>query len=203
MIYRFPQNFVYWQKVECHDKIKQKYYDKILENENIISNNSNWLGKLKTSFHHQELNKFIQEDYFINNVVWKYFDSMLHEMKDNIIIPIESFISCAWYNLYQKGDFQEVHQHDKNYVVEGNKLYSNSFCGIYLLHLEETNKTIFYQEPPVPCSVNNSGVVFDTSFLEEGNVIFFPSGLSHYVLPSESKRCTVSFNITSVYNNSQ
>lgn len=201
MHYAFPYNFVYWEKVNSHKEIKEKYYNNILDTQNNLKKNNEWVGELKTSYNNPSLNEFLYEDYFTSNVIWPYFDNMLVEMRENIPLPMESYISCSWYNLYNPGDFQETHQHDKNYARIRDKIHVNAYCGIYLLHLEETNKTIFYEEPPIPCSLDNSGVNFNTDFLEEGSIIFFPSGLSHYVLPAKAKRCTISFNITSVYPN--
>lgn len=200
MHYAFPYNFVYWEKVSSHEEIKKKYYNKIIETENNIQKYNNWIGNVKTSYKNESLNQFLYENEFTSAVIWPYFDNMLVEMRDNVPLPIESFVAKSWYNLYEEGHFQEPHQHDKNYVVGENKFYASTYSGIYLLHLEEKNTTVFYEEPPIPCSIDNSGINFLTDFMEEGNVIFFPSGLSHYVLPSKSKRCTISFNITSVYS---
>lgn len=200
MHYAFPYNFVYWEKVSLHEEIKEKYYTKIIESENNIQKYSNWIGNVKTSYKNESLNKFLYENDFTSNVIWPYFDNMLVEMCNNIPLPIESYISQSWYNLYDNGDFQEPHQHDRNYKIMHDKVHVSTYSGIYLLHLEEKNTTVFYEEPPIPCSIDNSGINFLTDFMEEGNIIFFPSGLSHYVLPSKSKRCTISFNINSVYS---
>ena len=201
MHYKFPSNFVYWDKVSNHEQVKEKYYQKILDSKNDIEDNNKWIAKLKTSYNNLGLNNFLYGECFAKDVIWPYFDNMLVEMQSNLDqMPIESYINYAWFNLYEKGDYQETHQHDRNYIDSEKTVHTNAFCGIYLLHLEEENKTVFYQEPPVPCSATNSGVNFQTNFLEEGSIMFFPSGLSHYVLPSDSKRCTISFNITSVYS---
>lgn len=202
MHYAFPYNFVYWEKVVNHQEIKEKYYNNIiLKNKNNIQKKNEWIGDLKTSYNNNDLNKCLYENYFTSNVIWPYFDNMLVELCNNIPLPIESYISEIWYNVYEKGNFQEPHQHDRNYRNVSDKVHVNSYCGIYLLHLEEKNTTVFYEEPPIPCSIDNSGINFLTDFMEEGNVILFPSGLSHYVLPSKTDRCTISFNITSVFEN--
>jgi hypothetical protein len=200
MHFLFPSNFVYWAKVKNHNEVKQNYYQKILNNSHTIVKNQKWIGELQTSFANGDWNNIFFTNYFCDNVIWPYFDSMLEELSGVIpTVPKESFLAECWANLYEEGNFQEPHQHGKNYGIVNGNLHSNTFCGIYLLHVEEENTTVFYQEPPIPCCEDNSGTTFTTNFLEEGNVIFFPTGLTHYVLPSKSKRCTVSFNLTSIY----
>lgn len=198
----FPSNFICWYKVKDHDIIKQKYYSEILKREFELSSN-HWIADVKTSHNNDELNALFYSQHFCSSVIWTYFDNMLVEMKDTLNVPERSYLSYCWYNLYDAGSFQEPHQHDNNYFYADDKIHSNSFCGIYFLHMEEENKTVFEQQPPIPGSTTNSGYLIHTKFLQEGDVVFFPSGLSHYVLPCESRRCTISFNITSVYQKNQ
>jgi len=199
----FPSNFVYWNKVKNHEKIKEKYYTEILKNKNTISKNQNWVAEVVTSYNNSDWNKIFFNREFCDNVIWPYFDNMLEKLSDNIPIPEESYLSECWVNLYEKGNFQEPHQHGKPFNKIDGRYHSNVFCGIYLLHLEEKNKTVFFQDTSSSCGNTDSKFNFMTDFIEEGNVIFFPSTLLHYVLPSEKERCTISFNLTSVYNPSE
>ena len=83
------------------------------------------------------------------------------------------------------GFVEEIHEHTG----------AGDFSGIYLLELNETNKTHFY------CSGGNTAMklLANTRNIPEGSIILFPSHLLHYVTPCEAERATVSCNISLAY----
>lgn len=201
MLKIFPPNFVFSQKVENHQEIKEKYYSRILDdnqkNGEIYKTNNNWYCKVSSSFfaNDPQRNFLLFDEDFMKDVVWDNFRLFFKEMRkivDDYNLPQRSDITEIWYNIYQKGEFQDMHSH------LGPFHGSCNFSGIYLIHLEEPNKTAFRQEGIIP---GHSAFIYEhfTEDLEEGTVILFPSSLLHLVKPCEKTRTTVSFNIICQY----
>jgi hypothetical protein len=198
----FPANFICWDYVEEHEDIKKEYLKKIQSSLSKISEDNEWVCDVSTSFGDSNIpiNESIFDDYFIATVIWKYFDKLLENRPYDFKVPKQSFVHNLWYNVYTKGQYQEIHNHSGglDYIVNG-KAYESMFSGIYILDSDEKNKTVFYQPGPLPCTSSLNGVKKFTYDITEGNIIFFPSGLHHYVMPVEKERTTVSFNIISCY----
>lgn len=201
MLKIFPPNFVYSAKVESHQEIKSKYYSRILDdnskNGETYKENSSWYCKVSSSFFADDMRKnfLLFDDEFMHSVVWKYFRDFFKEMKgivDDYPLPQRSDITEIWYNIYNEGDYQDMHSHLGSFSGTCN------FSGIYLIDLNEPNKTAFRQEGIIP---GYSSFVYEyfTDNLEEGTVIFFPSCLLHLVKPCENSRTTISFNISCEY----
>jgi hypothetical protein len=200
----FPAQFIYWSSVKNHSKIKEKYYPLILKNKNeygskfIETVNKRWNCDCYSSFFSPKDTKNIFDNDFLNEVIWDPFDEMLDEFIKfpiNLPIPIpkQSNISDIWYNHYDKGMYQEVHNHSPN-----NKVVH--FSGIYLMELNEDNTTTFVYKNECKLYSSVSNIFnYKTKHIGEGNVIIFPSELLHYVNPSLKSRTTVSFNIVSEY----
>lgn len=200
MNFIFPSNFVYWNKIENHNEIKKEYYPKILNSQQKLQRKNKWLAKCTTSFGHEEENNIFANDKFLNEVVWKSFDDMLEKNLTCYSLPSQSYLYEVWFNTYKEGDFQEVHDHQGANFIKDNAIHAMTYSAIYLMHLEEKNKTVFYQTSPCPGDYGKNNFCYTTEHIEEGNIIFFPSNLLHYVLPCSKNRCTVSFNIMSVYH---
>lgn len=198
MFYIFPTNFVYWEKIKNHNTLKEKYI-KIIE-ENLSKNkekfkdNFLWGCECQTSFFNIQLTKNLFDDDFINDVIWEPMDNMLKELGSSINLPCpkNSHIEHLWYNNYDLGNWQEIHDHTgKN---------ENTYSGIYVLKLDEENPTVFVNSGKIRSwNMKENYSFFDTLRVEEGNVIFFPSELMHYVNPCKNNRITVSFNISSTF----
>lgn len=133
-------------------------------------------------------------DYFLNDishVIMKKFNLI----KENFDINYGNYlIKNIWYNVYDKNQYQEIHDH-------GDSFYS----GVYYLKISKChNGTIFCNPNHL---INFSKVEKNEKFvksidIEEEDLIFFPSYLRHGVLPSkecEDLRITISFNIINDY----
>jgi hypothetical protein len=102
----------------------------------------------------------------------------------NLRQPTISTVHEIWYNQYDAtGDTgQEVHTHPES-----------NYSGVYFLELSEPNATVFYSQVTAVNKTANPSK--ETKFIEEGDILLFPSNLSHYVLPSKNQRTTIAFNI--------
>jgi predicted 2-oxoglutarate/Fe(II)-dependent dioxygenase YbiX len=200
----FPTKFIYWSRIKNHNKIKEKYYPLILKNQNEYGSkfretvSKKWNCDCYSSFFSPEDTKNIFDDDFSNEVIWSVFDEMLNVFNNSPIdlsmpIPKQSRICDIWYNHYDHGMYQEIHNHSHNNPIV-------HFSGIYLMELNEDNTTIFFNKNECKFYSDKIDVItYDTKHIGEGNVIIFPSELLHYVNPSLKGRTTVSFNITSEY----
>jgi hypothetical protein len=206
----FPTNFVWWTKIENHQEIKEKYLKLIDEdcrlNGEFYRKKNKWSCTVTSSFFDKYPVSFLFDDYFLKHIVWDPMDKMLKDI--NEILPLRSAdaseVTYMWYNKYDKGDWQEIHEHcgipPKNYhrtkKIDADR---NSFSGIYLMDLTEENKTFFHDKSNIQCFTSDGSITLSTENFEEGYVILFPSELSHYVNQCVNSRTTVSFNIATSY----
>jgi len=198
----FPAPFVWWKKLKDHETIKEKYLPLIEEdynlNKDFYNSKNSWNCDVTTSFFEELKICPLFDDNFCNDVIWNPIDEMLADMTDRldgIRMPIESKVKQLWYNRYQPGNWQEIHNHQVHFSMV-------SFSGIYLLDLNEENTTTFYTtQANYSCYSPdyNPLCVFKTNHIPEGSIIIFPSELSHYVNPCVNSRTTISFNIVSNY----
>lgn len=198
--YIFPTPFVWWTKIENHLEIKNKYLPLIETdynlNKKIYNQRSTWACNVTSSFFNESSQVF--DNTFFDNVVWSSVDKMLDELSTKLYrfpIPSESRLCRVWYNKYDPGSWQEIHDHSPTFNQ------GETFSGVYLMDLNEKNGTVFYQQTKLRCFSSEYSQNFHTDSLDEGYVILFPSELSHYVKPSLNNKTTVSFNIASKYGN--
>lgn len=204
MFYFFPIDFVYTQKINNHEQVKIKILNEINLRKN--TEESCWtLSKLVTSYiNTKEHNSFLCNDEISNDVIWTPLDNMFNEIRDNFnfpwTAPKSSIIHSCWYNIYNKGDYQEVHDHVPSYDNDG---YIPSFSIIYILDSEgQKNTTVFRKKFPLTATPPFQDVNFNTANYEdigEGTVLIFPSHLEHYVLPETGKKITCSYNIRTLF----
>lgn len=202
MHFVFPHNFVFWTSVSNHTKIKENYYNKIIETSKNWEVTKHFFGDFKCSF--KELNdvtSVIQKDNsFLSSVIWKPIDEMFSESLFGGHMPTTSKLLDLWFNVYKPGEGQEIHDHFGGCIINSDATsMRSSYSGIYILHSEEPNKTLFYQSGPNPGAANMGGCHFNTDFINEGDVIIFPSSLLHCALPCIKERITIAFNIASTY----
>lgn len=178
----FPSDFIFWTPVKEHQKIKNELLPLIKKNLHKTKDKqlNDWLCNVNTEFFENNVD---YQKYFelILNEIYPSIDKLFDEI-NNLKKPKQSTVTKIWYNNYDTLQGQEVHSH-----------MGSSLSGIYLLHLQETNKTIFYSD--AASYSNLCSVTKDTKDIKEGNIILFPSHLLHYVLPCEQERITVAFNI--------
>jgi len=184
MLKEFRSPFIFYCDLSNHKEIKETYYPHIKDifEESKDTKVETWNCEVLTTFNFNV--QFFYDDLFQNSVIWQPLDRMLEEV--NLCqYPLNSWIHGIWANYYDKGAFQEVHDH-----VGVNRTH---FSGIYIMDQTGENKTSFIN--------NNFGILDqqlhtkDIDDIKEGSVILFPSNLLHYVNPVDDPRCTISFNI--------
>lgn len=186
MLHEFPAPFIGWYPVENHTQIKDellpKIYSHATKKQDCFKRQCTGLNSAPTTtFYHQSFDYFTDD--ILNSIVWKPLNELFKE-KQLQPTPIQSDVTGLWWNIYERGDSAAIHRH-----------LSADFTGIYLLHNEEPNKTVFYNPgqpaPNYPHLIES----YTTEHITEGHVILFPSYLLHYVLPCEKHRVIVSFNV--------
>ena len=183
----FLPDFFYRVHLENHLEIKEELMNIQLDM------NKPWSLCSTSTSHYGDNTDLIDSSF--TKCLWEAYDSMLESsfVKDShsFIIPTSSSVAM-WMNVYQKGDFQEVHNHI------GREEPRHTFSFVYILHDESETGLCFR-------SSNSNQLLYSTSDtmhtrglgISEGDLMIFPSYFNHYVLPSTGKRITVSGNIVS------
>jgi hypothetical protein len=210
-IFHFPSNFVYWENIENHEKIKPIIMDKVLELDNghyknhipggIRNATSNFDVTTRNSFHEHFDNDII------NQIVWKPLDNLLSNINSTPnhlpINLVNSVIGSSWYTKYEVGGMFKLHSHYGNPIFSNNFMYKPTFSIIYILNDENVhNSTQFTIPIGSPLStLPRQEITYDTAYnkeIKEGSIIIFPSSLYHTVEPVKIPgRITIAFNICS------
>ena len=182
MLYNFPSNFIFWTKVRNHESMKSKLLPQIYENESTIKPIGGYTDSITNYFEKDNILLDMSEEEY-NNIIWDPFSEMLRDPDLRILHkPEESRLETIWYNVYRDNKcWHQPHTHP-----------SSTFSGIYLLHLEGENGTVFSQLGHHLFQQN-----YDTSERTEGEVIIFPSSLQHTVASFGNHKVSISFNIIS------
>jgi len=199
MFHIFPTKFVYWEKIKNHIEIKEKY-SKIIDqdldkNVEIYKDNFRWDCRCNSSFFQKTNGLDLFQTDFLNSVIWGPMDNMLKDLGVSINLPSpkNSNVTKIWYNKYEVGDWQEIHDHKTN-------SHTVTYSGIYILELNEMNPTSFVDTNKIESwNMDENISSFYTKDIVEGSVILFPSELMHYVNPCKNSRTTISFNIFSEF----
>jgi len=195
MIYFFPGDFVFWASAPKHSEIKAELLPLIQKDINTVNRESTnqWLCKVNTEFFDKAINsdKYLR---LITQGIYPVLDDMfleLHSKRSNFYVPKSSQVTDIWYNHYTTASNQEVHNHQ-------NRERLSNFSGIYLLDMNEENKTVLfsYNASLFDLGPNNKRL----KEAVEGDIIIFPSYMLHYVLPCEKARTTVAFNVLCNYD---
>ena len=180
MLHNFLGPFVWWGEVKRHQEIKEEILPKI---DHVVKHSPEevrvpgWNCEVYASYGKKVA--FLESQELLKEVVWDSLDSCLTEAQLSRTAT-ESRLAGIWFNQYERGFFQEVHDHG-----------DASFSGIYLIELNEPNTTSFFHQG-TDCFLQET---LTTGHIAEGNVIIFPSSLCHYVNPCQGKRTTISFNV--------
>lgn len=184
MNHLFITDFVFWDTVAQHESLKAELLAQI---EQLLPNTKdrhldNWFCDVNTEYFEQS-HKHGKYFNLITQAIYPAVDKLFEELP--LTQPEESIVTHIWYNRYEHGNFQEVHRHLE---------YGVSLSGIYLLELQEENRTVFFSHTASGSSLFPA----EKRLVEakEGDIIIFPSHLLHYVLPCERRRTTVAFNIS-------
>lgn len=190
----FPGPFLYTHKLENHSSIKKKLVD-FIENDIVSTNKKCGKGTIvKTSYYdvmelgeNDSFFKYLSESDLMNDIIWNPMDNCFSQLPFLInAYPKKSSVSGIWYNCFENGGLHEPHTHQNSFI-----------SGIYILHLEEKNPTVFFGSGLSNDSFNY--FYHETDYLEEGTVILFPSEMWHFVKAVKKKRITISFNINTTF----
>lgn len=197
--FKFPCHYVHWGQVKDHDNIKSKLLPII---HNLISKN-NFINPFKACSVKTNIDKKV--DFLDNETMDKIVtENLLKMISDTNCFPekkpTETLITQYWFNVYEKGDFQEMHQHNNLPKVIDGKRYDDIFSMIYILHDEESSPVIFRMDDiEIPFYPMKRTVDFNTSMVDEikeGTILIFSSHLKHTVIPvKQSGRTTIAFNV--------
>jgi hypothetical protein len=175
MIHYFQPQFVFDSPTNNHKQNKNY----ILDHLNTTIATQSDMGNATTTNGSIDLSPFTPE--ILDDIIWTPFELMLQELQ--VCTPTQSKLKSIWWNYYKPGQYTEPHKH-----------VDCDFSGIYLLHLEEPNTTVFYQNGESP-SFPLFDEYYNTTHIEEGSTIIFPGRLLHYAKPSLKDRYVVVFNI--------
>jgi hypothetical protein len=193
--FKFPVDYVYWTDVEDHTQIKQELLPVVIDTmKNGCIENPFKMCTMKTTFT-QRYNLLNPEQ--IHKVIFEPMIKMISEIDDPFYKKLKMNNVCVthqWFNLYNKGDFQELHEHLVNGKPQTMKIngkrYEEIFSVVYILHDKCNRNSLVFRD---------GDTVFDTSTqkdIHEGCVLIFPSSLRHEVKPIEIPgRITFAFNV--------
>jgi hypothetical protein len=117
-------------------------------------------------------------DDIIHEVIFPALNNMINEL--NLNKYTNKRIIDIWCNVYSPGGYAGVHNHSRSDI-----------SGVYILHNEEPNKTVFYNFSN--CMLLN--VRKDTTELSEGNILLWPGHVLHESKPCDKNRVTIPFDI--------
>ncbi len=155
----------------------------------IDSGGKHWIAKntynTSTTYNICEDSNFNQ----INNWIYNEVDSFVKEIGFK---GVDKSKNWGWFNLYNKNNFQEWHNHNFHLV-----------SAIYYLKINENSAKTFFKNP-LPENPNrpqfdpNNPYTWSTYFVEPKNdtLVIFKSDLDHCVEPhlDDSTRITLSYN---------
>jgi hypothetical protein len=203
-LHTFRPEFVYYQPVDNHETHKNFILDAIKDEVDFRRINrsnyaegedpSNAVTNFFKSFSPDRPNNTAagttQINYpndLLHDVFNVPFSNLYKEINLTNPIPTSTVIKEIWWNYYFPGRYTEPHIH-----------LDSDFSLIYIVKLEEENKTRFFRN-------GRSGrfplfeEYYDTNHIEEGNVIIFPSSMLHWVQPVAKERCTLIANVLTEY----
>jgi len=167
-----------------HKKHKQELLPEIIALTDTTENDINLknLGNVNSEYF-KASNNYKKYSNLITEAVYPALDTMFKEMP-NLNWPNQPAVSKIWYNYYDSSTttWQNIHIHP-------DAIYS----GIYFLELTEPNTTMFFSQLSAINKTSDSSK--KTDFIEEGDILLFPSTLLHYVLPARQQKITIAFDI--------
>jgi len=177
-----------------HEEIKAEFLPFLLDSDN-FSRSDHWDCMCSTTQNDREKNMKLPWDNFYENI-----QSVLGQYLTGVGFKPEIFpnlFGYAWANRYEKNEHQEIHSHEGQ---------GNLVSCAYMLELSEEENTgefMFYNSANnyfTPDNMSSFYQQFDgkrhNPMLKEGEVIFFPSSLDHYVTYNKTdiRRSTISAN---------
>ena len=204
----FPVS-IYHGSVDDNARLKKLLIDRINNTktlEDAVPPDGWSTDNLQTSFGSDRINKFVfgengnNEEGIKNDLVEQYLKTI-----DSFIDKSwEIHISEIWYNVYENGEWQEMHRHISSQGSYGDT--SHFACVHFLAFDPNVHQPLGFNDP---LSLNRAlGFEFESARnpeklqvrVQEGDLLMFPAWLEHEVLPGEptpgNPRITVAFNFT-------
>ena len=181
--------------VENNNILKNILVSEILENCDEMIIPEDWTtNKLKTSFLGEVPGKEVIAKH--RDLLKKEYIECMREIFDK---EFDVEVQDIWYNVYQDGEYQELHDH------LGTLLRPSHFSFIHFLCFDkDQHRSPEFYDPlaqlrnlSLELDSNNSGNYY-TPDVKEGDLLMFPSYLEHCVQPGKKTdypRITLSFNI--------
>jgi len=140
------------------------------------------------------LNRYILEDDKMKSIK-SFIDEGINYYVKNIICPtysIQFYITQSWLNYTKPGQFHHKHEHPNSII-----------SGVFYVDADlENDKIFFYKEyyKQISIPTNNHNTWNSPSWfipVKTGNLVLFPSSLSHMVETKhgENTRCSLAFNV--------
>ena len=181
---------VYKTLLKAHSQVQQDFKE-VLEDDSNFNKVPTWYSNVDTTYGNPEANELPFKQ-FIRSAI-EGLNEYLQTFE--IDIPLDYQIEC-WVNRYGPGQFQEIHNHAgpahiscaymlKTPANSGNFVfYNDTYDYFHQTRLPDLTSQAFKYNNRItpPC--------------EEGDIIYFPSNLGHYVSDNKSKqvRATISAN---------
>ena len=176
-----------------HETIKEQFLP-FLEDENAFAKSEQWDCNCDTTMLDQEKNGKFPWDLFFESV--KVGVNQYSKHCGFVDSALENIFGFAWVNRYSRNQHQEIHAHEGN---------GNLISCAYILEQpkdENTGEFVFYNSAATffPAEMlEPAGDCFGKRFdprLSEGDIVFFPSKLDHYVTYNKTdlRRATISAN---------
>ena len=140
--FKFPCHYIHWEQIKDHNNIKSKLLPII---NSLISENK-YTNPFKLCTMKTNIDK--PTDFIDNETKDKIVSENLIKMISETNCfpeknPTKMLITQYWFNVYEKGDFQEIHHHNTVPKVINGKRYDDIFSMIYILHEEESTPVLF------------------------------------------------------------
>jgi len=203
MLKLLPGPYIYHGRAQNHDKHKKDILPKIVAEyqQNKTKQSYKWApntdSDVTTNFNHSQIDFFTKEQY--NDIIWynvnRFFDSIRDtSLNPSPTKPNDIMVDSLWWNVYQPGDFVELHNHQPSGI-----------SGIYFLELTDKNSTMFVYDNQFPLtdSLPLWSVYHKADYVKEGDILLFPSKINHYVNPVKTRKVSISFNLYPNYQDIQ
>jgi uncharacterized protein (TIGR02466 family) len=158
-----------------------------------------FVNKIKKNVSKNAGNLVSKDNYILNNKIFNEIKKELlvyiNDYFNSIIVPdnkIKPYITQSWINYTEKGQFHHSHEHPNSIV-----------SGVLYINADKNNdQIIFYKRhfPEIKINTKKYNLFNSTSWtfkIQTGDLILFPSGLTHKVdfKEGDNTRISLAFNV--------
>ena len=186
-IYSVP---VYKAKLANHVDI-QADFTEVLKGDEYFSEVPTWNSNVDTTFGNRDADSLPWQQFIKSAIAGLNEYLEIYELD----LPRDYRIEC-WLNRYTNGQFQEVHNHAGESIIScAYMMHTPTNSGNFTFY---KNAHDYFHQSDLP-KLTTQPFKFNnriTPPLDEGDIIYFPSTLEHYVSPNNSTevRATISAN---------